>query len=274
VKDGYDILKCRSCGVLFRADLPDSDSLREIYGAAYFTASAGDTGGQGYADYLGEAPNHRANAQARIRLLEKYLTPARLLDVGCAAGFFLDEARRAGWEGEGVEVSAGMVDHARNQLGLSVHDAPFADVELDSESFDAVTMWDYIEHSADPAGDLRHSSRLLRPGGVLALSTGDARSMIARLSGSRWHLLTPRHHNFFFTQRSLQQAFASAGMKVELMTYASNLYSVYYLLYKLRTLWDFPALERMAGRVGRTRLGERAIPINLRDIVTVVGRRL
>lgn len=274
MKDGYEILQCRSCGILFRADLPDSDSLREIYGAAYFAASAGDTGGQGYADYLGEEANHRANARARLGLLERHLTPGGLLDVGCAAGFFLDEARALGWEGEGVEVSAGMVDHARNHLGLSVHDAPFADVALDAGTFDAVTMWDYIEHSADPAGDLKHASQLLRPGGILALSTGDARSMIARLSGSRWHLLTPRHHNFFFTQESLEKAFASAGMRVELMTYASNLYSVYYLLYKLRTLWDFPGLERIVGRVGRTRLGERAIPINLRDIVTVVGRRL
>lgn len=274
MKDGYDIVQCQSCGVLFRADLPDSDSLREIYGAAYFAASAGDTGGQGYADYLGEEANHRANARARLRLLERHLAPGRLLDVGCAAGFFLDEARGAGWDGQGVEVSSGMVDHGQNQLGLSVHAAPFADVELDAGTFDAVTMWDYIEHSADPAGDLRHASRLLRSGGVLALSTGDARSMIARLSGSRWHLLTPRHHNFFFTRPSLQQAFTNAGLKVELMTSASNLYSVFYLLYKLRTLWDSPRLERMAGRVGRTRFGERAIPINLRDIVTVVGRRL
>jgi 2-polyprenyl-3-methyl-5-hydroxy-6-metoxy-1,4-benzoquinol methylase len=274
VKDGYDIVQCHSCGVFFRADLPDSDSLREIYGAAYFAASAGDTGGQGYADYLGEEANHRANAQARLRLLERHLAPGRLLDVGCAAGFFLDEARGAGWDGQGVEVSSGMVDHGKERLGLSVHDAPFADVELDAGTFDAVTMWDYIEHSADPAGDLRHASQLLRSGGVLALSTGDARSMIARLSGSRWHLLTPRHHNFFFTRPSLQHAFTNAGLKVELMTYASNLYSVFYLLYKLRTLWDSPRLERMAGRVGRTRFGERAIPINLRDIVTVVGRRL
>jgi len=272
VKDGYEIVECPDCGVLFRAELPSAEGLLEIYGSAYFSASAGETHGQGYADYLGEEANHRANAKSRLGLLARHATRGRLLDVGCAAGFFLHEATRMGWDVEGVEVADGMVAHARG-LGLTVHEAPFDDVELESEGFEVVTMWDYIEHSADPAGDLRHAARLLRPGGVLVLSTGDARSIIARLSGRRWHLLTPRHHNFFFGPRSLQRAFDNAGVSVELMTYTSSLYSVHYLLYKLRTLWDSPRLERMARRLGRTRFGERAIPINLRDIVTVVGRR-
>jgi SAM-dependent methyltransferase len=249
------------------------EGLLEIYGSAYFSAAAGETRGQGYADYLGEEPNHRANARARVRLLERYVASGRLLDVGCAAGFFLDEARQTGWDVEGVEVAAGMVAHARG-LGLTVHEAPFAGVELEPGSFDAITRWDYIELSLDPAGDLRGASTLLRPGGFLLVSTGDARSAVARLSGRRWHLLTPRHHNFFFTRRSLGEAFRAAGLEVELMTYPSSLYSVHYLLYKLQTVWDSPRLERLAGRVGRTRLGSRAIPINLRDIVTVVGRRL
>lgn len=273
VKDGFDIVECPWCGVLFRADLPDAESLREIYGAAYFAASEGDTGGQGYADYLGEEPNHRANGRARLRLLEKYIVPGRLLDVGCAAGFFLDEARDVGWEVQGVELSPEMAAHGAERLGLRMHELPFGELDLEPEALDAVTMWDYIEHSIDPAGDLCQAARLLRSGGVLALSTGDAGSLVARLSGSRWHLLTPRHHNYFFTRRSLQRAFEAAGFTVEAVAYTSNLYSVSYLVYKLRTIWDAPLVARLARSAARTRFGERALPLNLRDIVTVVGRR-
>src|SRR5207245_2380942 len=105
---------------------------------------------------------------------------------------------------EGVELAPVMVEHARNRLGLKVHASAFADVELEAEGFDVITMWDYIEHSTDPAGDLRRAAELLRPGGMLAVSTGDAGSIVARVSGRRWHLLTPRHHNFFFTRSSLE----------------------------------------------------------------------
>jgi len=194
-----------------------------------------------------------------------------LLDVGCAAGFFLDEARKRGWNVAGVELSPDMAGHARARLGLEVHVGSFGNVELAPRSFDTVTMWDYVEHSVDPAGDLRRAATLLVPGGLLALSTGDVASVAARLAGSRWHLLTPRHHNFFFTRASLERAVRDAGFDVVRSGYSSSRYSMRYLLHKLRTLRDSAVLERFARGVGRTRLGGLAVPVNLFDIVTLLA---
>lgn len=165
-----------------------------------------------------------------------------------------------------------MAGHARERLGLNVRVGAFAEVELEPSSFDAVTMWDYIEHSVDPAGDLRRAATLLVPGGLLACSTGDVASVAARLTGSRWHLLTPRHHNFFFTRASLERAVRDAGFEVLRSGYSSSRYSVRYLLHKLRTLRDLAVLERLARGVGRTRLGGLPVPVNLFDIVTVLAR--
>jgi SAM-dependent methyltransferase len=272
-KDGYDIVACRSCGVLFRAELPAPGELRDIYGASYFSGSDAEDGGRSYPDYLGEEPNHRANARVRLRLLGCYSQPGRLLDVGCAAGFFLDEASSAGWEVEGVELAPPMADHAREQLGIAVHAASFQELELTERSFDAITMWDYIEHSTDPRGDLAHAAALLRPEGLLALSTGDVGSIAARLSGSRWHLLTPHHHNFFFTRQSLGLALRTAGFDLVKVAYPSSRYSVRYLSYKLRTVGDARALQRAVQRLDRSAIGRWAIPVNLFDIMTVVARR-
>ena len=166
-----------------------------------------------------------------------------------------------------------MASYARNELGLKVHDVPFADVELEPEAFDAVTMWDYIEHSTDPLGDLRRAARVLRPGGLLLISTGDAGSVVARASGPRWHLLTPRHHNFFFTRDSLERALRTAGFSVRGTAYPSNLYSVYYLVHKLRTLADIAVLRQLSTRLGGMRVGALAIPVNLYDIMVVSGSR-
>src|SRR5437588_611583 len=272
-KDGHDILECPSCGTLFRADLPNADELRTIYSGSYFLENDGETAGQGYKDYLGEETNHRANAAARLSLLAARTAPGDLLDVGCAAGFFLDEARSRGWTVAGVELAPTMAAYARSQLSLDVQETEFADFEGGSGTFDAITMWDYIEHSTDPANDLRHAAQLVRVGGLLALSTGDASSFVARISGSRWHLLTPRHHNFFFTQASIQRAIRDAGFEVLSASYVSNRYSIHYLVHKLRTIKDSLGLRRASDAIGRSRIGEAAIPVNLFDIVTVVAKR-
>jgi SAM-dependent methyltransferase len=249
--------------VLFRDELPTEDELPALYEADYFESAAGELGAQGYSDYLGDGPSHRATARSRLRQLARYTTPGRLLDVGCAAGFFADEARRAGWEAEGVELSPAMAAHAA-ELGVPVRQGSFCEVPLPEPGLAAVTMWDYIEHSTDPVRDLRIAAGLLRPGGVLALSTGDVTSLVARVSGSRWHLLTPRHHNFFFDPDTIGTALRRAGFDPVAVTHPGGRYSVAYLAHKL-------GLETVS-----TWLSERSavsVPVNLFDIMTVVARK-
>jgi 2-polyprenyl-3-methyl-5-hydroxy-6-metoxy-1,4-benzoquinol methylase len=150
---------------------------------------------------------------------------------------------------------------------------PFDEVELEPGTFDAITMWDYIEHSTDPSGDLRRAAALLSPRGILAVSTGDAASIAARISGSRWHLLTPRHHNFFFTRASLQEAFRGAGFEIIGSKYASNRYSLHYLAHKLQTLIDWRVVAAVSRAARRSHFRGLAVPLNLYDITTVLGRR-
>src|SRR6185437_6301162 len=152
----------------------------EIYGLDYFQGDA-----TGYLDYVGDADLHRAAARNRLELLEGLVARGALLDVGAAAGFFVDEARARGWDARGIDVSQPMVEWGRRTLEVPLERATLAEADVPDESLGALTMWDYIEHSLDPAADLRRARDLLRPGGVLALSTGDAATPVARLSGSR-----------------------------------------------------------------------------------------
>jgi SAM-dependent methyltransferase len=258
---------------MYRADPPARETLADIYGPTYFADRLNSMRGQAYVDYLGDEANHRANAIARLRLIERHQGKGRLLDVGCAAGFFLDEAQHRGWLAEGAELSAEMSDYARSQLGLTVHMVPFDEFECEDSSFDVITMWDYLEHSIDPVGDLERAAALLKPRGVLAVSTGDVASLAARISGRRWHLLTPRHHNFFFTRGSLGAAMKRAGVPPIEMRHMSSRYSLGYLAHKLRTLIDRPLTSRLAASLAGRLAGTVAVPVNLFDIITVVGRR-
>src|SRR5262245_48717670 len=272
-KDGLEIVRCPGCGLLFRATLPSPEDLPGLYDRSYFQAEERSEGGEGYADYVGEAELHRLNAQRRLSLLEGFTAPGSLLDVGCAAGFFLDEARRRGWQVTGVELSSEMAESASGTLGHGhVIRGSFVEHQWDEGTFDCVTMWDYIEHTIDPLSELHLARSLLRPGGLLALSTGDAGSFAARLSGRRWHLLTPRHHNYFFTRGSLLRGLERAGFSVLVARHFGARYSVRYLTHKLRTLADWRPLRRLERSFGDSRVGAVALPVNLGDIVTVVGQ--
>jgi 2-polyprenyl-3-methyl-5-hydroxy-6-metoxy-1,4-benzoquinol methylase len=273
-KDGYDIVRCSSCGLIFRAELPGERALSRIYDEGYFRDQPDRPDRHGYADYLRDAPLHRANARRRLRLLAARLPQrGRLLDVGCAGGFFVDEARRAGWEASGVDVSAAMVDWARSHLGLSLICASFTQAEIAPASLDAITMWDYIEHSIDPRRDLAKAGEHLRPGGILALATGDIGTLSARLAGRRWHLLTPEHHNFFFNARTLRRLLEQAGFDVIEARHRASLYSIAHVLYKLAALRSLGAMRGAVQRLGRSSLGSAGLPINLYDVITVVAKR-
>jgi SAM-dependent methyltransferase len=272
-KDGFDVARCPSCGLMFRTSLPTEADIEAVYGGSYFCSGLGDTGGQGYENYVGEAAFHRESARARLDLLAQFGSPGHLLDVGAAAGFFVAEARKQGWEARGIDISAEMAEWARTNLQAPVDRATLASLAGEPASLAAVTMWDYIEHAVDPRGDLSRAYEILEPGGVMALSTGDAGSLAARLSGRRWHLLTPRHHNFYFTVGSLRRLLDDLGFDVVYCRHPGARYSLRYLAYKLRTMLDVAPVRAAATAVERSRLGSVSVPVNLGDIVTLVARR-
>ncbi|CAN5274466.1 class I SAM-dependent methyltransferase [soil metagenome] len=271
-KDGFDLVSCATCGMLMRGRLPARDELKEIYAPEYFEYRPDDPT-DGYADYVGDADRHRETAGRRLALIDRF-APSRgsLLDVGAAAGFFVDEAIRAGWEAQGVDIAPHMVEWGRRELEVPLRVGEIAAVK--GEAFTALTMWDYIEHSLDPGGDLARSNELLVHGGILALSTGDLDSVAARLSQSRWHLLTPRHHNFFFSARTLARLLQRSGFEVAWLGHPGSRYSLAHLAYKLDRGARTVVTAAAARRIATSRFGRLSLPLNLFDIVTVVARKV
>lgn len=273
VKDSLLVVECPTCGLVFRADLPDPEELAGIYGEAYFVAPDDEKGGQGYLDYTADEAAHRRLGARRVQMLQRVVERGRLLDVGCAAGFFLDEARRSGFDVEGVDVAPSMVAWGREALRLRIREGRLADYDPTPGRYSIVTMWDFIEHSLDPMGDLRSASRALADGGVLALSTGDIGSLVARASGSRWHLLTPRHHNFYFSAATLERALDEAGFEVLVRSHPGSTFPLRYLSHKGRTMLDTRLTRFVARWLERSSLGAIEVPLNLGDVVTMVARK-
>ncbi|MDW8065788.1 MAG: class I SAM-dependent methyltransferase [Anaerolineae bacterium] len=184
--------------------LPE-EAARFYQNLAYF---AGDEE-IGYRSY---AAMHRAltpHFRRRLRALAQRLPGrGRLLDVGCADGYFLELARAEGWEVTGVEVSAPMAREVARQLRIPV---VLSVDPLPLEAFDVVTLWEVLEHLPEPVRELRRLAARLRRGGILMLSTPNAAHWQAVLAPERWTGYRPPAHLVLFTPASLHLALEQAG---------------------------------------------------------------
>jgi len=180
----------------------DREKLDALYKSHYFIDEMGF-------DYLGDEVNIRADSQNLLRFISQFVTNGRLLDIGSAYGFLIDEARNLGWEVHGVEAFEGAVRHSRDQLGLPVDLGFVEDLQLSSQAFDAVTLVRIIEHFPCPLKVLSDIKRLLRPNGLVAIITVDT-------SCFPWlYRIKPPEHLYYFDRRNLRMALEQHGFFVE-----------------------------------------------------------
>ena len=208
--DGFPIVRCRNCGLVYVGAPPRPQELLELYGEAYYE----DEQARGYGGYGAAETRKRHHSRGLLDQLESFRPPGDLLEVGCAYGYFLDEARRRGWRVRGVEPAAHARQIARERLGLDVFSEPFTTLPVRPESLDALVLWDVIEHLPDPRATVERAKAWLRPAGIIALSTGNIGSLTARLQGADWSLMTPPWHQFFFSKETLARLLESAGFEV------------------------------------------------------------
>lgn len=127
------------------------------------------------------------------RLLDKSPGEIKLLDVGCSSGAFLADAVKMGFRAEGVEPAAAPVATAQ-ATGLNVRQGLLQDIGYADGQFDAVTLLEVIEHLQDPHSLLQECRRILRPGGILLIGTGNAASWTFAAEGARWEYLSIAGH--------------------------------------------------------------------------------
>ncbi|MCX6137560.1 MAG: class I SAM-dependent methyltransferase [Ignavibacteriales bacterium] len=162
-----------------------------------------------------QMPAELSSIIAQRLAVMKVRSPAgRVLDVGCGPGFFLAEARAAGYDVHGIDVSALAVRFAAESLHLPAEVASLEDVAARDASFDIITLWHVLEHFLNPVAELQKIRKLMAPGAYLYLEVPNLHSIKFRLSGRKWvggnH---PLYHRTFFTKTTLEKTIALAGFQ-------------------------------------------------------------
>jgi len=204
--DSYGFSRCPCCGSFYQNPQPLFDDLKERYD-------------QDYAQY--EVDRGSDFLQLMILSLEDVgfswgegAQGKTFLDVGCATGLLVKEARDKGFSAMGVELCAQAAQYGRDHYGVDIRTGTLEQASLPSASVDFFHASHLIEHLNEPALFLREVFRLLKPGGRAILTTPNAAGFQAKLMGPHWRSAIA-DHMVLFTLTSFRSLLQQEGFTVE-----------------------------------------------------------
>lgn len=241
----YRIVRCNTCGLVRSDPVADEVLLADLYKVSTFEYGEEVAAIQAtYARVLGwlEARSQQCDA---------------LLEIGCGNGFFLQEALRQGWrEARGVEPSADAVAKAPAGVQGMIQQDVMRQGLFAPESFDAVCLFQVLDHISKPVELLEECLHVLRPGGHILALNHNVAAWSARLLGERSPIVDIEH-TYLYSPATMRALFSKVGFAEARVHTVRNTYSLAYLA-QLVPLpprvksWSLPHLR--ASRVGRSQV--------------------
>jgi len=193
-------------GTIFQAEMPSVGAMNQYADSEYSSGV--------YREYAKSRDLKVATARPRLAAIKRLTDGKRLLDVGCATGFFMEAAADEGFDVRGLEFSTVAIGLARPDIRERI---VCGDVNTllsrEPEKFDVVTAFDIIEHVQNPAKFLDEIGQTLRPGGVLAISSPDTGHFLRYLMGAKWPMLQPMQHTVLFSRRGIAALLERCGFR-------------------------------------------------------------
>jgi SAM-dependent methyltransferase len=254
----YRMVRCRTCGLVRSDPVLDAEALAGLYQESSF-------------DYGDELEGIRATYGAALDRLAA-VAPGRtgLLDVGCGSGFVLELARDRGWQAiRGVEPSTEAIAEADPAVRPAIVQDVLREGLFEAESFDAVTLFQVLDHIPEPVAFLRECVRILRPGGAILALNHNVTAWSARILGERSPIIDVEH-TYLYSPETMRRIFRQVGFEVVTVGPVRNTYSTSYLLH----LTPLPRRlkQSLIPRLRRTRLGRSQLTVPLGNLCLIARR--
>lgn len=197
------VVRCRNCGLMYV-----NPRIRQEF------IIRGYSGGED-SNFVSQVKGRELTFKKSLRLINRYGKKGRLLDIGTAAGSFLHAAKEDGWEAYGVEPNRWLCRWGMKHYGISIKPGTIFDNRFKDDFFDAVTLWDVLEHTPEPGKVLDECRRILKKQGLLVINYPNIGSWIARLLGRKWVFLLSVHL-FYFDRKTIRKILEKEGFSVVL----------------------------------------------------------
>jgi SAM-dependent methyltransferase len=254
----HRMVRCRRCSLVRADPVLDPELSAELYRASTF-------------DYGEELDGLRATYGAALDRLAAVIPSRRgLVDIGCGNGFVLEIALGRGWSDvRGVEPSADAIAQADPIVRERIVPDVMRRGLLPAASFDAVTLFQVLDHMPDPMALLHECRTILRPGGAILALNHDVTAWSARLLGERSPIIDVEH-TYLYSPLTMRRLFEGAGFEVLGVGAVRNTYSLAYLLHLLPAPQKLKAA--LLARLRGTRLGRVQATVPLGNLCLLARR--
>lgn len=200
-ENGYLAVRCRRCSLVYLRERPTIEAMKALY--------QGQETQIDLRSHMLDRDWRTALAKRMLAVLRLHRTSGRLLEIGSAAGWFLAQARDAGFDVQGLDLTEQLCEFACKVLGVptfegTLHEAPFV-----PGSFAVVFMRNVLSHLSDPIGEHRIIRELLEPGGLLMFETGN----VAEIPAERAGFLELPDHLFHWGESTIRTLLGRAGFR-------------------------------------------------------------
>lgn len=197
------LVSCQSCGFTFSQKIPSQEELLNFYE------------GYGRNDYL--SPLTIKRYEELLDKFEKHRKTNKILDVGCGIGYFLEIAKKRGWEVYGTEYTDKAIEICKGK-GIKMQQGKLNPADFPPLSFDIITSFEVLEHINNPVEEIKNFNVLVRNGGLIYVTTPNFNSLLRYKLKEKYDVITFPEHLTYFTPKTLKQLFISTGftkLKIE-----------------------------------------------------------
>jgi SAM-dependent methyltransferase len=206
-KGSAKLIHCKDCDVYYLEKFPDNSELQKYYSEDYdLHSSSGDI----IEDEHRRIFRSTENLYLISEMMKYVETGKNVVDIGCDKGFFLDEARRFGYNVFGVEPMKSSAAYATN-IGIDIKKT----ISEHESKFDAAVMWHSLEHFTEPYSILNDISEKLNDNGYIFIRVPAFDSVWSKLLGKYWIWFQPENHYFHYSNKSLGTLLNRAGFSLE-----------------------------------------------------------
>ncbi|MEE9361247.1 MAG: class I SAM-dependent methyltransferase [Cellulophaga sp.] len=205
------IVQCNNCGVTFSNPQIEIDYKSH---SKYIQ------------NHLKNEVGRRKTAQWRIEQIKKYCESGRLFEIGCSAGLFIDEARKAGFDVSGSELNKDAVSYARKELDLTVHDKVDLSKINNEKKWDVIVMFNLLEHIPKPMEFLSYvTENMLSENGIMVIEVPHIFTLHSKIAGTKGQHLSMAHY-FYYSAKIMENLIDKIGFNILDKQWGKRVYTI------------------------------------------------